>query len=63
MLGDKKGEFTGTTANKILPAENGSPIIETTAAGSGSLLGVEGMFQATYSSRVNSEKLFTFRLL
>ena len=44
MLGDKKGEFTGTTANKILPAENGSPIIETTAARSGSLLGVEGMF-------------------
>lgn len=44
MLGDKKGEFTGTTANKILPAENGSPIIETTTAGSGSLLGVEGMF-------------------
>ena len=55
MLGEKKGEMAGTTANKILPAENGSPKIETTAAGAGTLLGVEGMFQATYWARVNAD--------
>jgi hypothetical protein len=55
MLGEKKGELSGTTANKILPAENGSPIIETTGAGAGTLLGVEGMFQATYQAHVNAD--------
>ena len=55
MLGDKIGEMSGTTTNKALPAENGSPKIETAAAGSGSLLGVEGGFQATYQSVVSAD--------
>tara|TARA_B100001123_G_scaffold337391_1_gene381684 strand:+ start:144 stop:548 length:405 start_codon:yes stop_codon:yes gene_type:complete len=55
MLGDKIGEMSGATTNKALPAENGSPKIETAAAGSGTLLGVEGGFQATYQSVVSAD--------
>ncbi|GIT17087.1 MAG: hypothetical protein CM1200mP38_7440 [Dehalococcoidia bacterium] len=53
MLGDKIGEMSGATTNKALPAENGSPKIETAAAGSGIywvLKGVSSDLQSVVSA-------------
>ena len=37
MLGDKVGTFTGTTTDKVLPAQGGFPVFETSAQTSGKL--------------------------
>ena len=53
MLGEKIGNISGPTAVKALPATNGNPTFETTAAGlSGTLAGVEVQSFATYSAEM-----------
>ena len=39
MLGEKVGTFTGTTTDKVMPAQGGLPSFETSAQTSGSALG------------------------
>ena len=38
MLGEKVGTFTGTTTDKVMPAQGGLPSFETSAQTSGNLL-------------------------
>ena len=53
MLGEKIGNISGPTAVKALPATNGNPTFETTAAGlSGTLAGIEVQSFATYSAEM-----------
>ena len=37
MLGEKVGTFTGTTTDKVMPAQGGFPSFETSAQTSGNL--------------------------
>ena len=41
MLGEKVGTFTGTTTDKVMPAQGGLPSFETSAQTSGKLAGAE----------------------
>ncbi|MCH2521433.1 MAG: hypothetical protein MK036_05755 [Dehalococcoidia bacterium] len=60
MLGEKVGNISGPTAVKTLPATNGNPTFETTAAGlSGTLAGVEVLSFSTYSAEmIQNVKLY-----
>ena len=55
MLGKKVAEMTAITANKMLPANNGNPRFETSCDGTGTMLGVEGKFMATYWAQINPD--------
>ena len=55
MLGKKVAEMTAVTANKMLPANNGQPRFETSCDGTGTMLGVEGKFMATYWAQINPD--------
>ncbi|MBS21998.1 MAG: hypothetical protein CL739_07895 [Chloroflexi bacterium] len=55
MLGKKVAEMTAITANKMLPSENGVPRFETSCQGTGTMLGVEGNFMATYWSELKAD--------
>ena len=55
MLGKKVAEMTAITANKMLPANNGNPRFETSCDGTGTMLGVEGQFMATYWAQINPD--------
>lgn len=49
MLGERIGEDTGkVTSQRVLPPTNGAPVMETSFAASGSLLGVSTTENATY---------------
>ena len=48
MLGDKIGEIKATSITNVLPAEGDNPRFETVAEGSGTFLGVNITFMATY---------------
>ena len=55
MLGKKVAEMTAVTANKMLPSNNGQPRFETSCEGTGTMLGVEGQFMATYWAQINPD--------
>ena len=55
MLGKKVAEMTAITANKMLPSNNGQPRFETSCDGTGTMLGVEGKFMATYWAQINPD--------
>ena len=55
MLGKKVAEMTAVTANKMLPSNNGQPRFETSCEGTGTMLGVEGQFMATYLAQINPD--------
>ena len=48
MLGEKIGEIKATSITNVLPAEGDNPRFETVAEGSGTFLGVNITFMATY---------------
>ena len=53
MLGEKLGTISGPTTLKALPATNGNPTFETSAAGlSGTLAGAEVQSFATYAAEM-----------
>jgi|TARA_B110000263_G_scaffold105662_1_gene92300 hypothetical protein len=53
MLGEKIGTISGPTTLKALPATNGNPTFETTAAGmTGTLAGAEVQGFATYAAEM-----------
>jgi hypothetical protein len=53
MLGEKIGTISGPTTLKALPATNGNPTFETTAAGmTGTLAGAEVQGFATYTAEM-----------
>ena len=47
MLGEKVGAFTGTTTDKVLPAQGGFPTFETSAQTTGKLAGADVQSMAT----------------
>ena len=55
MLGKKVAEMTAVTANKMLPSNNGQPRFETSCEGTGTMLGVEEQFMATYWAQINPD--------
>ena len=55
MLGKKVAEMTAITSNKMLPSNNGQPRFETSCDGTGTMLGVEGQFMATYWAQINPD--------
>ena len=55
MLGEKVGELQASTTTKALPAEGSNPRFETTVEGSGTLLGVEINWLATYWAEMNAD--------
>jgi hypothetical protein len=55
MLGEKLGEAQAATVTRVLPTEGSSPRFETSADGSGTLLGVPVKFLATYWSEVRAD--------
>ncbi|MBP43173.1 MAG: hypothetical protein CL925_02100, partial [Deltaproteobacteria bacterium] len=55
MLGEKVGTFTGTTTDKVLPAQGGFPSFETSAQTSGKLAGVDVQSMATYSAQMQPD--------
>ena len=55
MLGEKVGELQASTTTKALPAEGSNPRFETTVEGSGTLLGVEINWLATYWSEMDAD--------
>lgn len=55
MLGKKVAEMTAVTSNKMLPSNNGQPRFETSCEGTGTMLGVEGQFMATYWAQINPD--------
>ena len=55
MLGEKVGTFTGTTTDKVLPAQGGFPTFETSAQTSGKLAGEDVQSKATYSASVQPD--------
>ena len=54
-LGEKVGTFIGTTTDKVLPAQGGFPVFETSAQTSGKLAGVDVQSMATYSASVQPD--------
>ena len=55
MLGEKVGTFTGTTTDKVMPAQGGLPSFETSAETSGKLAGAECQSMATYSAQMQPD--------
>ena len=55
MLGEKVGELQASTTTKALPAEGSNPRFQTTVEGSGTLLGVEINWLATYWAEMNAD--------
>ena len=55
MLGEKVGTFTGTTTDKVLPAQGGFPTFETSAQTTGKLAGADVQSMATYSASVQPD--------
>ena len=55
MLGEKVGTFTGTTTDKVMPAQGGLPSVETSAQTSGNLAGAECQSMATYSAQMQPD--------
>ena len=55
MLGEKVGTFTGTTTDKVMPAQGGLPSFETSAQTSGKLAGAECQSMATYSAQMQPD--------
>ena len=55
MLGEKVGAFTGTTTDKVLPAQGGFPTFETSAQTTGKLAGADVQSMATYSASVQPD--------
>jgi hypothetical protein len=55
MLGEKVGHFSGRTQIKALPAIEGKPRFETTAATAGTLAGTEAQCMATYWSEMSAD--------
>ena len=54
MLGKKVGELHASTTTKILPTEGSTPRFETSVEGSGTLLGVDINWLATYWVEMNA---------
>ena len=55
MLGEKVGTFTGTTTDKVMPAQGGLPSFETSAQTSGKLAGAECQSMATYTAQMQPD--------
>jgi hypothetical protein len=56
MLGEKLGEFRGkVTGQRILPAEDGNPKVETSFEIMGTMLGLEATMMGTYWSMVRPD--------
>ena len=55
MLGEKVGTFTGTTTDKVMPAQGGLPSFETSAQTSGKLAGAECQSMDTYSAQMQPD--------
>ena len=55
MLGEKIGEFQAKASVKVLPAHGSIPMMETSAEGTGSILGVNATVMATYSTEVRPD--------
>ena len=55
MLGEKIGEFQAKVNFKVLPAHGSIPMMETTAAGAGSMLGANSTIMVTYSVEVRPD--------
>ena len=56
MLGEKVGTFTGTTTDKVMPAQGGLPSFETSAQTSGKLAGAECQSMAIYSAQMPPDR-------
>ena len=54
MLGEKVGELHASATTKVLPAEGSTPRFETSVEGSGTLLGVDINWLATYWVEMNA---------
>ena len=55
MLGKKIGEIKATATTTALPAEGSNPRFETSTEGSGTFLGVDVTFMATYWADMNAD--------
>ena len=55
MLGEKVGTFTGTTTDKVMPAQEGLTSFENSAQTSGKLAGAECQLMTTYSAQMQPD--------
>ena len=62
MLGEKVGTFTGTTTDKVMPAQGGLPSFETSAQTSGKLAGAECQSMAHLFSANATRREFVWRM-
>lgn len=55
MLGEKIGEFQAKASFKVLPARGSVPLMDTTAEGTGSILGANATIMVSYSTEVRPD--------
>ncbi len=55
MLGEKIGEFQAKANFKVLPARGSVPLMDTTAEGTGSILGANATIMVSYSTEVRPD--------